>query len=149
VPRKNIEAKEAVVAKRMLSLIVTAAALALFTPLHITASAAQVNCHVPFSFVVNGTTLPPGDYSITTNGGTVLLRGLRKSAFVTTVLADSRPDQVGRAKTVFLRTGDRYTLVEVWTDDGLGRAIPGMRKHLEERARAANMPVEQIVVLGM
>ena len=108
-----------------------------------------MNCHVPFSFVVNGTTLPPGDYSITTNGGTVLLRGLRKSAFVTTVLADSRPDQVGRAKTVFLRTGDRYTLVEVWTDDGLGRAIPGMRKHLEERARAANMPVEQIVVLGM
>jgi hypothetical protein len=133
----------------MLSLIVTAAVLALFTPLSITASAAQVKCHVPFSFVVNGTTLPPGDYSIATNGGTVLLRGLRKSAFVTTVLADSRPDQVGRAKTVFLRTGDRYTLIEIWSDDGLGRVIPGMRKHVEERARAANTPVEQIVVLGM
>ena len=137
-------------AKRMLSLIVAAAALALFTPLYIPASAAQINCHVPFSFDVNGTTLPAGDYSIATNGnGTVLLRGLRKSAFVTTVLADSRPDQVGRAKTVFLRTGDRYTLSEVWTDDGLARAIPGARKHVEERARAANLPVEQIVIPSM
>jgi len=136
-------------AKRMLSLIVAAAAMALFTPLYITASAAQINCHVPFSFVVNGATLPPGDYSIETNGGTVLLRGLSKSAFVSTVLADSRPDQVGRAKTVFLRTGDRYTLIEVWTDDGLERAIPGMRKHVEERARAANTPVEQITILGL
>jgi hypothetical protein len=149
VPRKTIEAKEAVMAKRMLSLIVAAAALALFTPLYITASAAQITCHVPFSFVVNGTTLPPGDYSIATNGPTVLLRGLRKSAFVSTVLADSRRDQVGRAKTVFLRTGERYTLIEVWTDDGLGRAVPGARKHVEDHARAANVPIEQIVVLGM
>ncbi|HEY1302871.1 MAG TPA: hypothetical protein VGF24_04945 [Vicinamibacterales bacterium] len=136
-------------AKRTLSLIVAAAALALFTPLYITASAAQVNCHVPFSFDVNGTTLPAGDYSIASTGGTLLLRGLRKSAFVMTVLADSRPDQVGRAKTVFLRTGDQYTLIEVWTSDGLGRAIPGTRKHVEERAHAANMPVEQIVIAGM
>ena len=66
-----------------------------------------------------------------------------------TVLADSRPDQVGRAKTVFLRTGDRYTLMEVWTSDGLGRAIPGARRNVEEHARAANMPVEQIVIPGM
>lgn len=135
--------------KRMLSLILAAAALALFTPLYMTASAAQVNCHVPFSFAVNGTTLPPGDYSIATNGGIVLLRGVSKSAFVTTILADSRRDQVGRAKTVFLKTGDRYTLIEVWTDDGLGRAIPGARRQVDERARAANVPVEQIVVLGL
>jgi hypothetical protein len=133
----------------MLSLIVAAAALALFTPLYMTASAAQVNCHVPFSFAVNGTTLPPGDYSIATDGGIVLLRGVRKSAFVTTVLSNSRPDQVGHPKTVFLRTGDRYTLIEVWTDDGLGRAIPGARAQAEERARAANVPVEQIAILGM
>jgi hypothetical protein len=132
----------------MLSLIVAAAALALFTPLYITASAAQVKCHVPFTFEVNGTTLPPGNYSIATDGSSVLMRGLRKSAFVMTVLADRRTDQVGRAKTVFLRTGDRYTLSEVWTGDGLGRAIPGARKHADERARAANTPVEQIVILG-
>jgi hypothetical protein len=135
--------------KRILSPIVAAAALALFTPLYMTGSAAQVNCHVPFSFAVNGTTLPPGDYSIATSGGIVLLRGVSKSAFVTTVLADSRPNQVGQAKTVFLRTGDRYTLIEVWTDDGLGRAIPGARKQVEERARAANVPVEQVAIFGM
>ena len=136
-------------AKRMLSLFVAAAAVSLFTPLYITASAAQVSCHVPFSFVVNGATLPAGDYSIVSEGSTVLLRGFRKSAFVTTVLADSRPAQLDRPKTVFLRTGDRYTLSEVWTGDGLVRAIPGARKHVEERARAANLPVEQIVIPSM
>lgn len=136
---------------RMRSLIVAAAALAVLTPLYITASAAEVNCRVPFAFVVNGATLPAGDYSISTNsyGGSLLVRGFHKSAMVMTVLADRRTDQLGRAKAVFLRTGDRYTLIEVWTTDGLGRAIPNARKEVEVRAHAANTPVEQIVILGM
>jgi hypothetical protein len=132
----------------MLSLIVAAAALAVFTPLYITASAAEVNCRVPFSFVVNGTTLPAGHYSISNNGGALLLRGFHKSAMVMTVLNDRRDDQIGRAKAVFLRTGDRYTLLEVWTTDGIGRAIPGARKYAEERARSASVAVERIVILA-
>jgi hypothetical protein len=137
------------VVNRMRSLILAAAALAVFTPLYITASAAEVKCHVPFSFVVNGATLPAGDYSISGSyGGALLLRGFRKSALVMTVLEDRRTDRLGLAKAVFLRTGDRYTLIEVWTTDGLGRSIPNARKDVEARAHAANTPVEQIVILA-
>jgi hypothetical protein len=139
------------VANRMRSLILAATAVAVFTPLHITASAAEMTCRIPFSFVVNGTTLPAGDYSIETpaSTGAMLVRGVRKSAFVMGLVKDRRADQVGRAQAVFLRTGDRYTLIEVWTTDGLGRAIPGARRSVDARARAANLPVEQIVILGL
>src|SRR3954465_1924928 len=97
-------------ANRMRSLILAAAALAVLTPLYITASAAEVNCRVPFSFVVNGKTLPAGEYSIASTGvgGALLVRGYRQSAMVLTVLDDSRADQIGHAKLVFLRAGDRY-----------------------------------------
>ena len=67
---------------------------------------------------------------------------------VATYLGDRRADQVGRAKLVFLRTGDRYTLLEVWTTDGADRAIPHARRSAEEYARAANLPAEQIVIPG-
>ena len=135
----------------MRSLILAAAAVAVFTPLHITASAAEVTCRIPFSFVVNGTTLPAGDYSIETPAlsGAMLLRGARKSAFVAGLVNDQRADQVGRAKAVFLRIGDRYTLIEVWTTDGLARAIPGARRSVEARALAAHTPVDQVVILGL
>ena len=138
-------------ANRMRSLILAAAAVAVFTPLYITASAAELTCRVPFGFVVNGTELPAGNYSIASQGfgGALMLRGYRKSAVVMTVPGDRRADQVGLAKVVFLRTGDRYTLIEVWTTDGVARAIPGARKSAEERARAANLPAEQIVIPGL
>jgi hypothetical protein len=139
------------VANRMRSLILAAAAVAVFTPLYITASAAEVTCRVPFGFTVNGTALPAGDYWIASQGsdGALLLRGFRKSAMVLTLLGDRRSDQVGHAKVVFLKTGDQYTLIEVWTTDGVARAIRGARRHVEERARAANLPVEQIVIPGL
>jgi hypothetical protein len=144
----NIEAKEIVVVNRMRSLILAAAAVALFTPLYITASAAEVSCRIPFGFVVNGTALPAGDYWIGSqgSGGALMVRGLRKSVVVATFLGDRRADQVGRAKAVFLKTGDRYTLLEVWTTDGVAREIPHARRSAEEHARAANLPVEQIVI---
>jgi hypothetical protein len=146
----EIEAKEVVVANRMRSLILAAAAVAVFTPLYITASAAEVTCRVPFDFVVNGTALPAGNYWIGSqgSGGALLVRGFRKSAVVTTFLGDRRADQVGRAKAVFLKTGDRYTLIEVWTTDGVAREIPHARRSAEEHARATNLPAEQIVIAG-
>ena len=137
-------------ANRMRSLILAAAAVAVFTPLYITASAAEVTCRVPFDFVVNGTALPAGNYWIASQGfgGAMLVRGSRKSVVVATYLGDRRADQVGRAKMVFLKTGDRYTLLEVWTTDGADRAIPHARRSAEEYARAANLPAEQLVIPG-
>lgn len=134
--------------KRMLSLAVGAAILAAVTPLSISASGADVTCRIPFTFVMNGATLPAGSYLITSEGAALQFRGLKKSAVAMTSLTDRRDDQIGHAKVVFLKTGDRYTMIEVWTTDGVGRAVPGARKHAEDRARAANVAVERIVILA-
>jgi len=135
--------------KHLLSVLAGAAILAAFTPLSITTSAAELTCRVPFDFVANGAAMPAGQYALsTTGGGALLLRGMQKSAVVMTSLADRRADRIGRAQVVFLKTGERYTLIEVWTTDGLARAVPGERKHVEDRARAANIAVERIVVLA-
>jgi len=136
--------------KRTLSLAAGTAMLVAFTTLSVTTSAAEMTCRVPFNFVANGATLPAGNYYIASSGiaGAMTLRGLQKSAVVLTILADRRESEIGRAKVVFLKTGDRYTLLEVWTPDGLAREVPGARKHVEERARAANASVERIVVLA-
>jgi hypothetical protein len=138
-------------ANHMRSLIAAAAALVVLTPLYTTVSASEITCRVPFEFVVNGATLPAGHYAIGTTGAgaALLVHGYRKSAIVMTTLNDSGRNEIGRAKMVFLRTGERYTLIEVWTTDGLARAIPGARKSVEERALAMNRPVEEIVIAGM
>jgi hypothetical protein len=135
--------------KRMLSLIAGAAILTVATPLSIAASGSGVNCRIPFEFAVKGATLPAGHYSIMSDGsGVLLFNGLKKSAVVMTSLEDRRDDQIGRAKLVFLKIGERYTLLEVWTTDGVGRAVPGARKYAEVRAHAANVAVERIVILA-
>jgi hypothetical protein len=134
--------------KRLFSLIVGTAIVAAFTPLSITTSAAEVNCRVPFAFVMNGTTLPAGTYSIASQSGALLFRGMEKSALSLTTITDQRADRISHAELVFLKAGGRYTLIEVWTTDGLGRAIPGARRHVEDRARLANVAVDRIVILA-
>jgi len=132
--------------KRVLS-IVAAAALAVFIPLSITTSAAQMNCRVPFSFIVNGKTLPPGLYTFSTSQSVLMVRGARGSAVILTNNA-SRPVD-GAVEAVFLKSGDRYDLSEIWIGDGTGREIALNRKQLEDRARAANTTLERIVIAGM
>jgi hypothetical protein len=134
--------------KRMLSVVAVAAVLTAFTSLSVTTSAAEMNCRIPFSFIVNGKTLPPGPYSIATNDAVLMVKGLRTGAVVLTNGAGSRAE-TGRAQLVFLKTGDRYDLFEIWTADGVGRAVVVPRKHLEDRARAANTPIQRIAITGM
>ncbi len=132
--------------KRVLSVVAVAAILALFTPLSVTTSAAEMNCRVPFSFIVSGKTLPPGHYSLTTRDAVLYVSGIRAGAIVLTNNAQSRTER--GIKAVFLKVGDRYELIEVWTGDGAGREVSLSRKHVEDRARAANTPVERIVIAG-
>jgi len=140
--------QEVVMAKRMLSLIVAAAALAVFTPLYITASAAEMNCRVPFSFIVNGKTLPAGAYTIDTSSGAMLVKGAQASAYVMTAAALRPAARSGRGSVVFLKTGSRYHLIEVWGGDGRGREVHLSPRQQEERASAANSPAERIVILA-
>lgn len=134
--------------KRLLSLTLGAALLAAFIPLSLTASASEMNVRIPFGFVVNGQSLPAGAYYVSSSGTVVLLRGGQKGALIMTGLADARNDRSGRGKLVFLKTGDRYHLVEIWTHDDIKREVPGARRQAEERARAANLAIEQVVVPG-
>jgi hypothetical protein len=133
--------------KRILSIVAVAAALALFTPLSVTTSASEMNFRIPFSFIVNGKTLPPGHYSFATRDAVLVVRGLRGGSIVLTNNA-GKVSETGTVKAVFLKTGDRYDLSEIWAGDGNGRAIALSRKHLEDRARAANTTVERIVIAG-
>ena len=133
-------------AKRMLSLMV---ALAVFTPLYITASAAEMNCRVPFAFIVNGTTLPAGAYAIATNNSVLLVRGDRKSAVVMSTPGLKSADRSGRGKAVFLKAGSRYYLIEIWGGDGVGREVHLSRRQAEELARVTGTPAERIVIPAM
>ena len=131
--------------KRIL-LVAVAAVLAAFVPLSVTTSAAEINCRIPFSFIVNGKTLAPGNYSLSTHDSLVTVRGAAATIFA---LTNGTSGPVAPPKLVFLKTGDRYDLAEIWMGDGSGREVlmsHKYRKSLENRARAANMKVERIEV---
>jgi hypothetical protein len=141
------ETKEVVMTKRTLSIVALAVVLAALAPLSVTTSAAEVNCRVPFSFVAGGKALPLGSYTVSTSHGYMMIKGLSgQSAIVLGITGNERAD--GRARLVFLKTGDRYDLSEVWSGDGAGLQIPPTKRQVEAR-RASNAPPERIVILAM
>jgi hypothetical protein len=83
---------------------------------------------VPFNFVVDGSTLAPGDYQIKTLSfsGEVSIRNTDGSAallFLTFGADANRADQT--AKLVFHRYGDQYFLAQVWFGaETIGRELP-------------------------
>jgi hypothetical protein len=131
--------------KKVLSIVSFALAFAVLVPLSVTMSASQVNCRVPFSFIAGGKTLPPGSYSVSTSQGYMAIRGLRDTAIVLTMTSRERAD--GHARLVFLKTGERYDLSEVWAGDGTGLQVPPSKHRVDNRL-ASNAPAERIVVLA-
>jgi hypothetical protein len=132
---------------KILSSIAIGAALTLFTPLFVTASASTMTCHIPFTFSVHGQTLPPGFYTLDMRNAMLLVRGPKSAALALTSPIESR-DQTGVA-AVFLKTGEDYELIEAWTGNGAGRQVPRSEGQRKDKARAANTPVERIVIAGM
>jgi hypothetical protein len=131
--------------RKMLSIVSFALAFAVLVPLSVTTSASQVNCRVPFSFIVGGQTLPPGLYSVSTSQGYMVMRGSSHNAIALTLAGRERAD--GKARLVFLKTGDRYDLSEVWSGDGTGLQISAPKHRIDARV-ASNAPAERIVVLA-
>ena len=129
--------------KRILSIVALAMVVAI-VPLSITTSASQVNCRVPFSFILSGRTLPPGQYSISTHQGYMMLTGMQSAAISLALTGKDTAD--GQARLVFLKTGERYDLIEVWSGDGSGLQIPAKRG--VDRRLASSAPAERVVVLG-
>ena len=131
--------------KRILSMVSFVMLLAILVPLSTTMSASEVSCRVPFAFIVGGQTMSPGLYSVSTSQGFMILRGVRQSAVVLTLGDKERAN--GQARLVFLKTGDRYDLAEVWRGDGTGLQIPAP-KHRADTRLASNAAPERVVVLA-
>jgi len=131
----------------MFSLIVGAIALVALAPFSVTASAEEMTCRVPFSFNVNGRTLPAGHYNVANNNGMLMVRGERDGAILLGIPAERRIDKSSGGSLVFLKTGTHYDLSEIWSPGGDRRILRPSRRHLEERARATDdTPVERIVI---
>jgi hypothetical protein len=108
------------------------------------AGAEELRCQIPFSFVVNAKTLPPGNYHVEVDvaHGMVELRDLSHGAFALGIgLDDPRTPET---KLVFHRYGDQYVLREVWTGGGLGRELPEPRLERALAEAAAGKPTAQM-----
>jgi hypothetical protein len=99
------------------------------------AQSGEIRANVPFKFLVNNTTLPAGEYTLSTIGGgheVVLIRGSEK----TIMAANANGVQAGkpsdRTKLVFRCYGDRYFLSEIWVEGHeRGRQLPKSRVESE------------------
>lgn len=120
-------------------------------------SAAQtirMKAEVPFEFIVNGSTLPPGQYTIqsfgTADGKTLLLRNADKNenATVNSINVESRKS-APQTKLIFHRYGDRYFLSQVWVaGNDRGHELP--KSHREaELARDYDHAQEVDIVAAM
>jgi hypothetical protein len=114
------------------SLIKKAGLLAAAFTLLVTGSAraATLEINVPFPFVVNGHTLPAGQYSVRDEGGVVRFRGEKgnhASMFILTIPAsghDRHPAGNSPALT-FRRHENQYRLSNIWESAMEGREITG------------------------
>jgi hypothetical protein len=100
---------------------------------HSTAARAEevARVTVPFPFVVNGTTLPSGQYEIRTDDqtpGVVMIDGLTNTkvhAIVSTIPDYGRDPKGDKPALTFVRNGNEYRLLRVWESRDYGRDIVG------------------------
>ena len=111
--------------KQLLKGLWAVSLVAVFAALSVPVEAAEVACKIPFSFTVNGKTLPEGSYRVSTGAGTLFVRGFRSGAITLTNPVES--DKPGAARLVFHKYGDQYFLRQVWTGGGSGRELPQPR----------------------
>jgi len=79
---------------------------------------------VPFSFLVNGHTLPAGNYTVTRDNmasSVFLIRGDKVGAFVATVPSAGHDPSGNRPALSFVRHENEYKLSAIWesANDGL------------------------------
>ena len=119
--------------------------------LAIPAEAAEISAKIPFSFVVNGKTLPPGTYHVSTSANQALLvRGYDSGGVF--AMGNSMESRDSDAKLVFHKYGAQYILREAWLGNGRGRELPETRQERELIRTARNFgklaSVERVVIQG-
>jgi len=96
----------------------------------------NMKVNIPFKFVVRDATLPSGEYTIQTLGGTSDAISIRNSnqkgqSLILSHRCES-PKTSEQAKLVFHRYGDRYFLSQIWVaGDKAGRELPKSRQEVE------------------
>ncbi len=96
---------------------------------------------VPFDFLIQGRTLPAGEYSIEGTGigkGGLLFRSLDGKAIAIINAFDTQTylKEGHRAEVLFNKYGDTYFLSSVWPDGGeTGKQLPRSKQEREHMAR--------------
>ena len=132
--------------KSIFKSIPAVALLALFATAASPSQAADLTADVPFSFSVNGATLPPGTYTVGASGalGSVIVRGSTGSALA----LSNRLDTNGNSdcKLVFHKYGDTYILRQIWTGGGVARELPRPRQERELMEQKVASQKQQVIV---
>ena len=126
--------------KRMLFLFTVAALTIAMFSVPLSAQQLVAKVQVPFQFQAAGKTMPAGDYTVATN----VANGLVSMADVTghkALLPGKRIEPLQedqKARLVFQRTGEKYSLTTIWTGPGrLGYEVPAAKKAAGERVEIA------------
>jgi hypothetical protein len=109
------------------------------------AYAQSVRFNVPFQFTVGTTLMPPGDYSIESHSGTLIIRGLDRQRFVNSIPVESR-DAQSQTKLVFRCYSSLCFLAQGWTEgNNSGWELAVNR---QERLVAKHDPAFRVPVLA-
>ena len=115
------------------------------------AQTASMKVNVPFDFIVNGKTLPAGEYRVdglSTSTSTIAIRNTEQSAKLMALTNGCESTEAAEAsKLVFHRYGGQYFLAQVWSaGSSEGRELPRSRA---EREVASNyQPAPQLVAIA-
>jgi len=143
-PRMKDAAEEGIMTKKLGITLALATLVALSAPLSVVTHAAELRFRIPFTFTVNGTSLPPGDYTMNTDRAGLVIRGLVRGAVI--LANPTQSNTPTDAKAVFDKIGDQYTLREVWVGGSHGVELPRSKAD-RDRARTANAaPVEVVMI---
>ena len=109
--------------------------LALLLAVSANAQSTKVKADIPFNFMVNGETLPAGEYTIQsgTSDTTLQISSYdRKVGLVTLANSCENLKPVENSKLVFHRYGDQYFLAQIWTENSTrGRELPKSAREVE------------------
>jgi hypothetical protein len=114
----------------------------------VSAQSVRLQAKIPFSFAVNGKTLPAGEYNLYQGGtpGTMIVQSIDQNAGAVVLVVSATAPSAGKdtARLVFNGYGDRYFLSQIWTGDGQGSQLPVTSPERELIARR-NSPSEKVV----
>ena len=106
----------------------------------------QLRLNIPFDFIVKGKTLPAGQYIVkrlgTIDDSVWTLQSEQAAAMFLTYPVESRNVSHSPSLT-FLRTGDQYSLLQIWDGQHFGREL--LRSNVKQTVVA---DAGQLVVVG-